>query len=31
MRNCVEEKEIDFCYECSDFPCKLLQEIGGTP
>jgi len=22
---CISTKKIEFCYECSDFPCKLLQ------
>ena len=26
IRDCVQEKSIDFCYQCSDFPCKKLQE-----
>jgi hypothetical protein len=22
--NCVQEKGVNFCYECEEFPCKLL-------
>lgn len=22
---CTKNKDIEFCYECDDFPCKLLQ------
>lgn len=22
---CVQEKKVEFCYECSDFPCEKLQ------
>ena len=24
---CVTSKEHEFCYECSDFPCEMLQPI----
>jgi hypothetical protein len=23
---CVDQKRLDFCYECSEFPCAKLQE-----
>src|SRR4030042_5448746 len=23
--DCVQEKKVDFCYECSSFPCEKLQ------
>jgi len=26
IRDCVLEKDIEFCYQCTDFPCKKLQE-----
>ncbi len=26
VRDCAQEKGIDFCYQCADFPCKKLQE-----
>ncbi len=26
IRDCVHEKGIDFCYQCTGFPCKKLQE-----
>jgi hypothetical protein len=27
VRDCVTQKELDFCYQCPDFPCdKLKQE-----
>jgi hypothetical protein len=25
--DCFKNKSIDFCYECSDFPCKLLHPL----
>jgi hypothetical protein len=24
---CVNEKKVSFCFECNDFPCKLLMPI----
>ena len=24
LRNCAREKEVEFCYKCSDFPCVKL-------
>lgn len=24
---CVENKKLDFCYECTDFPCSKLQPL----
>jgi hypothetical protein len=24
-RACIQEKGLDFCYQCQDFPCALLQ------
>jgi hypothetical protein len=26
LKCCVDEKEIEFCYECDDFPCEQLSE-----
>jgi hypothetical protein len=26
IRDCCQEKEIQFCYECDDFPCSKLIE-----
>lgn len=26
VRDCVIQKELDFCYQCPDFPCKRLNE-----
>jgi len=26
VRECVLQKGLDFCYQCSDFPCKKLKE-----
>jgi len=23
--NCVQKKNVNYCYECTDFPCKLLM------
>ncbi|MFN8256462.1 MAG: DUF3795 domain-containing protein [Bacteroidales bacterium] len=25
--NCVKEKNVEFCYECGDFPCFRLQPV----
>ncbi len=25
-RDCILEKRIDFCYQCTEFPCRKLQE-----
>lgn len=25
--SCVEKKGVEFCYECEDFPCRLLQPL----
>lgn len=27
IRDCTQEKEIQGCYECSDFPCSLIDEF----
>lgn len=27
IKNCVNEKEINFCYECSEYPCKILKRL----
>ena len=27
MRRCAKEKGIEFCYECSDFPCEELLKF----
>jgi len=26
LKCCVDEKELEFCYECDDFPCEQLNE-----
>ncbi|MFX1563137.1 MAG: DUF3795 domain-containing protein [Promethearchaeota archaeon] len=26
VRTCCMEKEIEFCYQCSEFPCKTLKK-----
>jgi len=26
VRECILQKKLDFCYQCSDFPCKKLKE-----
>ncbi|SHO48448.1 DUF3795 domain-containing protein [Desulfopila aestuarii] len=26
-RQCVEDREIEFCHECADFPCALLAPV----
>ena len=25
--DCVNEKKVEFCYECDDFPCRLLMPL----
>lgn len=27
IKNCVQLKGIAYCYECSDFPCKLIKNL----
>ena len=27
IKECVFERELDFCFECTDFPCDLLMII----
>jgi len=27
IRKCVRDKQIDFCYECSNFPCQKLFDV----
>ena len=30
LQCCVDKKRLDFCSECDDFPCKIIEEwIGG--
>ncbi|MCD6466895.1 MAG: DUF3795 domain-containing protein [Methanomicrobia archaeon] len=26
LKCCVDERELEFCYECGDFPCDRLNE-----
>ena len=26
LRCCVDEKGLEFCYECEDFPCEKLED-----
>lgn len=26
-RKCIEKKGVDFCYECSDFPCTMIMPM----
>ena len=26
VRDCCSQKDIDFCYQCQEFPCKRLKE-----
>jgi len=26
VRDCCIEKNVDFCYQCNEFPCKKLKE-----
>ena len=30
FRKCVNEKEIAYCFECEDFPCKKLVDFSKT-
>ncbi|MBN2362671.1 DUF3795 domain-containing protein [candidate division WOR-3 bacterium] len=27
MRECAKNKQVQFCFECPDFPCTLLKEM----
>lgn len=27
IKQCVEEQQHHYCYECKDFPCKLLKRL----
>ncbi len=27
MRLCAREKELEFCFECDDFPCSIINEF----
>ena len=27
VRKCCIERNVDFCFECSEFPCKILEEF----
>lgn len=27
IKDCVQQKELTYCYECSDFPCKLIKNL----
>jgi hypothetical protein len=27
IKKCARNKRIDFCYECSDFPCEMLENF----
>ena len=27
IKDCVQSKGITYCYECSDFPCKLIKNL----
>ena len=27
IKNCIDEKESTYCYECPDFPCKLVKNL----
>ncbi|MFW9915501.1 MAG: DUF3795 domain-containing protein [Candidatus Thorarchaeota archaeon] len=31
VRLCTKQKEVSFCFECSDFPCEKLQADPSTP
>lgn len=27
IKDCVETKEITYCYECSEYPCALIKNL----
>lgn len=27
IKNCINEKEFTYCYECTDFPCRLIKNL----
>ncbi len=27
IKNCAKEKKLKYCYECKDFPCKILARM----
>ena len=26
-KNCAAERELSYCYECSDFPCRRIRDL----
>jgi predicted RNA-binding Zn-ribbon protein involved in translation (DUF1610 family) len=29
IRNCAQEKKVEFCFECNDYPCAIYEEGKG--
>ena len=27
MRECVNKKNLEWCYQCNDFPCQMLYDL----
>lgn len=27
MRNCAREKQVEFCFECEEYPCAIIHEM----
>lgn len=27
IRDCAEDKKLNYCYECTDFPCRLIKNL----
>lgn len=27
IKDCVKDKDLNYCYECSDYPCKLIKNL----
>ncbi|WP_430883307.1 DUF3795 domain-containing protein [Fusibacter sp. JL216-2] len=27
IKKCINEKELNYCYECSEYPCKVLKRL----
>lgn len=27
IKNCIKDKELFYCYDCSDYPCQLIKNL----
>lgn len=27
IKDCVKDKDLNYCFECSDYPCKLIKNL----